>query len=200
MVEMGVCEHDSPLHSDNVCHLVPLQRHRQPTTVFTLASKRLNTPHGKRWRGGSLGRERRTQDSMTRGSNPVRSTTNIYESFSNQKCCADSLSVCICTQKNEHVSTLKIMLSMPEFGGLRKREQIQHALRSGRLASACLLFPLYGRRIGGHLHGGYVVKVQSVPSCSKGDKRCHSEPTCYFRIISAQRTSFLLENASVTSR
>ena len=148
MVEMGVCERDSPLHSDNVCHLVPLQRHRQPTTVFTLASKRLNTPHGKRWRGGSLGRERRTQDSMTRGSNPVRNTTNIYESFSNQKCSGDSLSVCrlyiliICTQNNEHVSTLKIMLSMPEFGGLRKHEKIQHALRSGRLASACLLFPL----------------------------------------------------------
>ena len=39
-------------------------------------------------------RPRDTMESMTRGSNPVRSTHKMCESFSESKCCADSLSVC----------------------------------------------------------------------------------------------------------
>ena len=44
------------------------------------------------------------------------------------KCCADSLSVCIRTHKNDYVRTLKILQSMSEFGGLHKHEKTQHAL------------------------------------------------------------------------
>ena len=60
--------------------------------------------------------EHRTQDSMTRGSNPIRSTTKTQtkktQFFPSQKCCADSLSVCptqcvYATHKNDHVRTLK---------------------------------------------------------------------------------------------
>ena len=50
--------------------------------------------------------ERRPQDpmdSITRGSNPVRSTRKICEFFS-QKCCADSLSVC---PINYHIMHIK---------------------------------------------------------------------------------------------
>ena len=39
-------------------------------------------------------RPRNPMDFMTRGSNPVRSIRNTGESFSESKCCADSLSVC----------------------------------------------------------------------------------------------------------
>ena len=45
------------------------------------------------WRGGSVGRAW-TRDRKTRGSHPVRGTRKICESFSESKCCADSLSVC----------------------------------------------------------------------------------------------------------
>ena len=50
----------------------------------------------------------------TRGSNPVRRKQNMCESFSESKCYADSLSVCITpvytrTHRNNHVRTLKIM-------------------------------------------------------------------------------------------
>ena len=39
-------------------------------------------------------RPRDPMDSMTRGSNPVRSTRKVCKSFSESKCCASSLSVC----------------------------------------------------------------------------------------------------------
>ena len=57
-------------------------------------------------------RPRDPMDSMTRGSNPVRSTIKHCESFSESKCCTDSLSVCptpvwISTHKN--VRTLRIL-------------------------------------------------------------------------------------------
>ena len=49
-------------------------------------------------------RHRDPMDSMTRGSNPVRRTRTICESFSDSKCCADSsvcpTPVCIRTHKN----------------------------------------------------------------------------------------------------
>ena len=55
--------------------------------------------------------------------------------FPSQKCSPDSLSVCptpVCmytsTQKNDHARTLKILLSISEFGGLRKHDKAQHAL------------------------------------------------------------------------
>ena len=53
-------------------------------------------------------------DSMTRGSNPVRSIRNICESCSESKCCADSLSVCytpVCirTHNNVGLRALKIL-------------------------------------------------------------------------------------------
>ena len=38
--------------------------------------------------------ERRTQDPITRGSNPVKSTIKEKRVFPKSKCCADSLSVC----------------------------------------------------------------------------------------------------------
>ena len=63
-------------------------------------------------------------DSMTRGSNPVRSTRHICESFQSQnvvltRCrCAPPTPVCIRTLKN--VRQLKILWSMSEFGGLWK--------------------------------------------------------------------------------
>ena len=40
------------------------------------------------------------------------------EFFPNQKCCADSLSMCPRTQKNNHVHTLKIPSPLSEFAGL----------------------------------------------------------------------------------
>ena len=46
--------------------------------------------HG--WQGGSIGRAS-IRDRKTRGSNPIRSTRKTGESFSESKCCADSLSV-----------------------------------------------------------------------------------------------------------
>ena len=75
----------------------------------------------------------RTQDPKTRGSNPVRSTRKICQSFSESKCCADSLLVCptpmcICTHKNDHIHMLKILQSMSEIGGLQKHKKTQHAL------------------------------------------------------------------------
>ena len=39
-------------------------------------------------------RPQNPMDSMIRGSNPIRSTRKICESFSESKCCADSSSVC----------------------------------------------------------------------------------------------------------
>ena len=45
------------------------------------------------WRGGSI-RRASTRDPKTRGPNPVRSTRTICESFSESKCCADSLLMC----------------------------------------------------------------------------------------------------------
>ena len=62
--------------------------------------------------------ERQTPDPKTRGSNHVcvRSTRKIVIIFQSQKCCADSLSVCVrvtlvCirTHTNDHVRTLKIL-------------------------------------------------------------------------------------------
>ena len=63
--------------------------------------------------------------------------------FLSQKCCADSFCwcatqppiKCIPMHKNDHVCMLKILYSMSEFGGLRKHEQTQHALDSGRIIS-----------------------------------------------------------------
>ena len=57
--------------------------------------------------------ERQTPDRKDEGSNPVRSTRNNCEFFRVKKC-ADLLSVCptpvcICTHKNDHVHTLKIL-------------------------------------------------------------------------------------------
>ena len=83
--------------------------------------------------------ERRPQDpmdSMTGGSNPVKEQhqNKIVSVFSSQKWCADSCSVCpiprVCirTHENNHVRTLKILLSMSELGGLLKHEETQHAL------------------------------------------------------------------------
>ena len=64
-------------------------------------------------------------DSVTRRSNPVRSTRTSCESFSEKKCCADSsvclTPVCIHMHKNDHARTQKILQS--EFGGLRKHEK-----------------------------------------------------------------------------
>ena len=57
-------------------------------------------------------RPRDPMDSMTRGSNPVRSTRKICESFSELKCCADLLSVCptpVYTRTHKDVRTLKIL-------------------------------------------------------------------------------------------
>ena len=72
-------------------------------------------------------------DSMIRGTNPVRSTRKICESFSELKCCAYLLlvcptPVCIRTHNNDHIRTLKIPQSMSEFDGLRKHKKTQHAL------------------------------------------------------------------------
>ena len=59
--------------------------------------------------------QRRTRDpmySMTRSSNPIRSTSNNCDSFSESKCCADSLSVCpnpVCTCTHKNVCTVKIL-------------------------------------------------------------------------------------------
>ena len=51
-------------------------------------------------------------NSMTRGSKPVKSTRTISESFSESKCCADSLSECptpVCTRMHKNVCTLNIL-------------------------------------------------------------------------------------------
>ena len=97
--------------------------------------------------------QHRTRDPMCRGSNPVRSKRQIRDRFfSESKCCAGSLSVCltpVCirTHKNDNVLTLKIMKSMPLFGGLRKHEKIQHALI--RLVSTALAAAVSLPREGG---------------------------------------------------
>ena len=67
---------------------------------------------------------------------------NNFDFFSSQKGCDDSLSVYpahvyVLTHTNDHVRTLKILLSMSEFGGLRKDEDTQHAL-AGLGGSAAL--------------------------------------------------------------
>ena len=46
-------------------------------------------------------RHRDPMDSMTRGSNPVRSTINICERFSESKCCADSRAGQVIPLENE---------------------------------------------------------------------------------------------------
>ena len=58
--------------------------------------------------------ERRPQDpmdAMNRGSNPVRSTRTICDSFSKSKCCADSLlwSTPVCMRTHKNVRMLKIL-------------------------------------------------------------------------------------------
>ena len=90
--------------------------------VISWSSKWLCNP----WHSGLIVRAS-TRDPKTRGSNPVWSTRQICVSFSESKCCADSLSVCptpVCirTHKNDHVRTLKILQSTSEFGGLQKHE------------------------------------------------------------------------------
>ena len=68
-------------------------------------------------------------------------------SFSESKCCDDSLLVCptvyVRAHKNDHVrGTLKTLWSTSEFGGLRKHEKTQHAhvgLGSADLAAAVAL-------------------------------------------------------------
>ena len=85
--------------------------------------------------------ERRTRDPKTQGSNAIRSTRTICEFFRVKNVmltrqCAQPPCVYIHTHKNDHVRMLKI-LSMVEFGGLRKHEKTQHALVGlGRAALA----------------------------------------------------------------
>ena len=78
--------------------------------------------------------ERRTRDPNTRGSKPLLGAQEkSVKICPSQKCCADSLSVCpapVCirTHKNDHVRTIKILLSMSDFGELRKHEKTHPAL------------------------------------------------------------------------
>ena len=83
-------------------------------------------------------------DSRTRGSNPVRSTNKIYESFSESKCCAGSLLVCptpVCIHTHKHVCTLRILWSMSEFGGLQKHENTAHRKKLKSAILWLLAFP-----------------------------------------------------------
>ena len=78
---------------------------------------------------------------------PSGAQEQLVRVFPSHKCCGHSLSecptpVCFCTHTNEHVRTLKIVLSMSEFGGLRKHEKIRLALvglSSAALAPAVVL-------------------------------------------------------------
>ena len=114
----------------------PLKSYSANGCTVCKACTKLCIERGTRWLNWkSVGLEIQwiPMDSMATGSNPVRSTRTICESFSESKCCADSLSVCptpVCipTHKNDHVRTLKILWSMSKFGGLRKHEKTQHAL------------------------------------------------------------------------
>ena len=75
-------------------------------------------------RGGGVAQlvERRTQAPKDRGSNPVKSTRRICEFFRVKNVVLTRPPPVYYTHKNDHVRTLKILYSMSEFGGLRKRE------------------------------------------------------------------------------
>ena len=97
-----------------------------------------------KWWGGSIGRalNSRSKDPGFKPWPRQEQKNNWWEFFRVKKCYADSLSecptpVCIHTHTNRHVHTLKILLSMSEFGGLRKHKKTQHALVA--LGSAALV-------------------------------------------------------------
>ena len=80
---MGYCgrrNYKPPVMGAHGYQIVPLFKPgEQGDVVAQLVERRPRDPMG---------------DSMTRGSNPVRSTQTISESFSESKWCTDSLSVC----------------------------------------------------------------------------------------------------------
>ena len=101
-------------------------------------------PTGSLWREYGVAPVGRASDSDPKdeGSNPVRSTRDIWECFRVQKMLCwlavgvPNPRVHTHAHKNDHVRTIKILWSMSGFGGLRKHEKPQHALNTNSWVGA----------------------------------------------------------------